>query len=190
MWRNQAQQEAEHPRLPEAVAWLYAGLDMALAFAEEKGALDHNQAEDYRQTGRKIFMELAANQGGRVEEERPGKRFIEGLNALMDQGKAVFWPKDEETPRKATVNETAVGWRDEDGFYLLNPGAAYAAVHDFCQRSGEPFTFKQNAVWKDLRRLGVIVCQNGRTGNSARIYGQPKRIIKLKEDALQGGFKW
>ncbi len=190
MWRNQAQQEAEHPRLPEAVAWLYAGLNLALTFAEERGALDHGQAEEYRKAGWQIFIDLAANQGGRVEEERPGKRFIEAMNALLDQGRAVFWHKDETEPRKPSPGESAVGWRDEEGYYLLNPAAAYAAVHDFCQRAGEPFTFKQNAVWKDLKRLGITVCKNGRVTDVVKIYGQPKRVIKLDENALQGGVRW
>jgi hypothetical protein len=184
MWRNQAQVESAHPRLPEAVAWLYAGLNLALAFAEEKGGLPSAKAEEYRRTGWQIFVELAANQGGRVEEERPGKRFIEALNSLLDQGRAVFWHKDEEAPRKATASETAIGWKDEEGYYLLNPGAAYAAVHEFSQRTGESFTFKQNAVWKDLRRLGFIECQNGRTTNLAWIYGHSTRVIKLKKTAL------
>jgi hypothetical protein len=184
-WRNQAQVESAHPRLPEAVAWLYAGLNLALAFAEEKGGLPADKAEEYRRTGWQVFVELAANQGGRVEEERPGKRFIEALRSLLDQGRAVFWHIDEEAPRKAAVMEAAIGWKDEEGYYLLNPAAAYAAVHEFSQRTGEPFTFKQNAVWKDLRRLGYTVCQDGRITNLARIYRQPKRVIKLKSQVLQ-----
>ena len=38
-WRNQAQAEAAHPRLPEAVAWLYAGFNPGLTYAEERGAM-------------------------------------------------------------------------------------------------------------------------------------------------------
>jgi len=183
-WRNQAQSEASHPRLPEAVAWLYAGLTFALNFAEDKGALDHAKAEEYRKQGWQLFNELAANQGGRVEEERPGKRFIEALQSLVNQGRAVFGHKDSMEPRKTAPNEIAVGWRGEEGYVLLNPQAAFAAVHDFCQHAGEPFTFKQTATWKDLKRLDYIVCQNGRTSDVARIHGQVARVIKLKSSVL------
>jgi hypothetical protein len=71
-----------------------------------------------------------------------------------------------------------------NGYYLLNPEAAYAAVHEFCQRTGEPFTFKQNAVWKDLKRLGYTECQDGRITNVVWIYNESKRVIKLKRAAL------
>ena len=186
-WRNKAQTEAAHPRLPEAVAWLYAGFDMGVSFAEDKGVLTTEKAEEHRLSGWKLFVELAANQGGRVEEERPGKRFLEALRALIDQGRGVFWHKDEEAPRKAIVGELAIGWTGEDGFYLLNPSAAYMAVHEFCQRSGEPFTFKQNAVWKDLKRMGLTVCQDGRSSHNVWIYGGNKRVVKLKKSALDAG---
>jgi hypothetical protein len=184
-WRNQARVEASHPRLPEAVAWLYTGLNLALAYAEEKGGLDKEKAEEYRQAGWKTYIELAANQGGRVEDERPGRRFIEALNSLVAQGRAVFGHKDEVVPKKVAPNETLVGWMGEEDYILLNPAAAFAAVHDLCQRAGEPFTFKQTATWKDLRRLNYIQCQNGRPTTVARVQGQMLRVIKLKESALR-----
>jgi hypothetical protein len=183
-WRNQARAESRHPRLPEAVAWLYASFNLALDFAEERGGLDHGKAEEHREEAWKILVELAANQGGRVEEERPGRRFIEPLRSLVDQGRAVFAHKDDEAPRKAVPAEMVIGWETKDGYYLLDPQAAFAAVHDFCQRTGAPFTFKPNAVWKDLKRLNYIECSNGRTSDVAWIYGQSKRVIKLKKRAL------
>ena len=45
-WRNRAREEAAHPRLPEAVAWLYAGFNMAVAYAEDKAALSAKKAEE------------------------------------------------------------------------------------------------------------------------------------------------
>ena len=186
-WRNRVQAEDTHPRLPEAVAWLYAGFTLALTYAGEKGAMAPEKVKELQDRGWKLFVELASNQGGRVEEERPGKRFLEALRALVDQGRVVLWHKDDEAPRKAIVGEQAIGWTGEDGLLLLNPSAAYMAVHEFCQRSGEPFTFKQLAVWKDLRRMGMTVCQDGRCTNQIRVYGEAKRVIKLKKTALDAG---
>jgi len=186
-WRDQAREQAwekdTHPRLPEAVAWLYAGLNLAVTFAEETGVISSEKADEHRKQGWGIFLKLAAAQGGRVEEERPGKRFLEALIALIDQGRVVLWRKDEEEPKRAVPGETMVGWKDDD-YLLLNQSAAYAAVHEFCQRAGEPFTFKQSAVWKDLKRLGHIVCQNGRHTDVIWVYNQAKRVIRLKISSL------
>ena len=100
---------------------------------------------------------------------------------MLDQGKAVLWNKDDDSPRTPTPGTTSIGWRDGSDYILLNPPAAYEAVHEFCQRSGEPFTFKQDAVWKDLKRLGITDCQDGRTKHRTVIYGNPKWLIKLKK---------
>ena len=183
-WRHQAQTQGQHPRVPEAVAWLYAGFDIAMAFAEEAGVIDHSEAQQQRDWAWDILIELGDMQGGRVEEERPGHRFLEGLKALMDEGRVVFRHKDEE-PTKASLLETPIGWRGEEGIFYLNPYPAYSVVYDFWRRSGEPLTFKTNAIWKDLRRMGLTICENGRTQGVAWISGKPKRVIKLKVEALR-----
>lgn len=183
-WRHQAQIQGQHPRVPEAVAWLYAGFDMAVAFAEEAGVIDHSQAQQRRDWAWDILIELGDAQGGRVEEERPGRRFLEGLKALMDEGRVIFTHKDEE-PTKVSPFETQIGWRGEEGFLYLNPYPAYSVVYDFCRRAGEPLTFKTHAVWKDLRRMGLTFCDDGRTSTTARISGKSRRVIALKVKALQ-----
>ncbi|MFC1951812.1 DUF3854 domain-containing protein [Chloroflexota bacterium] len=180
-YRDEAQVSENHPRLPEVIASMYTALELTMGFALEYRAITDSEASTYLKTGWDIFYKLASQQSGRVEDERPGKRFIEALRAMFDQGKAVSWNKDDDSPRTPIPGTTAVGWRDGSDYLLLNPPAAYGAVHEFCQRSGEPFTFKQEAVWKDLKRLGYTDCQDGRTKYRAVIYGNPKWIIKFKK---------
>ena len=103
---------------------------------------------------------------------------------MLDQGKAVLWDKDDDAPRVPVPGTTAVGWMDSDGYILLNPVAAYQAVHEYCQRSGDPFTFKADAVWKDLKREEVSVCFDGRTKSRARVYGSLKWVIKINKGGL------
>ena len=183
-WRHQAQIQGQHPRVPEAVAWLYTGFDMAMAFAEEASVIEHSEAKQRCDWAWDTLTELGDMQGGRVEEERPGHRFIEGLKALMDEGRVVFRHKDEEST-KASPFETQIGWRGDEGVLYLNPNPAYSVVYDFWRRSGEPLTFKANTVSKDLRRMGLTICENGRTQGVAWISGKPRRVIKLKEEALR-----
>jgi len=185
VWRDQAMSEGCHPRLPATVSWLYAGLAAALEFINDSGCITDQEAEDMSKKGWKMLIQLSSEQGFRVEEERPGKRFMEALTALIDQGRVVFWPKDDEMPRKAIPGETCIGWSDLNGYYLLNPPAAYSAIHEFCGRSGSPFTFKEKAVWKDLKRLGYTETSDGRYTYPEKIYGSLKRIIKVKKGMLR-----
>ena len=190
IWRDQAREAGQHPRLPGAVASLYAGLCAGLDFMEEHGVIDSNEVETMRQKGWDVFLSLSAEQAVRVEEQRPGKRFVETLGSLLDQGRAVLWSKDEEVPRTPAPGQVAVGWTDGDGHILLNPEAAYAAVRQFCQHTDVPFTFKQNAVWKDLKQLDYIENSNGRSSVTARIYGQVRRVLMLKRSSLEAVEGW
>lgn len=182
-WRHQAQIRGQHPRVPEAIAWLYAGFDMAMAFAEEIGVFTDAQAQEWRNLAWDALIELGNTQWGRVEEERPARRFLEGLKSLMDEGRVVFQNKDEESA-KASLLETPIGWYGEEGLFYLNPGPVHSVVYDFCRRSGEPLTFRKDAIQKDLRRLGLTVCDNGRTTGVTWVSGKSRRVIKLKTEAL------
>ena len=186
LWRDQARAEQMHPRLFGEVAWLYAGLTLALDFMSESGVIDPTEAAEMSKNGWKLFVKLAEEQGGRVEEQRPGKKFVAALASLVDQGKVIFWSKDDDEPKKAGPSETVIGWTEGDTYLLLNPQAAYATVHEFCSKTGEPFTFKQTAVWTDLKRLGYSVCNAGRYQASARIYGKSRWVVKLRTAVLQG----
>jgi hypothetical protein len=134
-----------------------------------------------------IFTRLAAKQGGRVEEERPSVRFIEGLKAILSSETAVLDSKDTISQQPLRGNQVLVGWRDTDnGHILINQEPAYQAVSQFFLKSGQLFTFKPEAVWKDLKRTGYISeFEEGRCTKVATIYGDSKRCAWLKAAILQ-----
>ncbi len=165
-----------------------AGFALAMAFAEDSGAIDSGQAKKKRDWAWDILLELGDTQGGRVEEEAPAWRFLEGLKTLINQGRVAFSHKDDLEPPKASPSEIHIGWRGEEGYLLLDPAAAYKAVYEFWRGAGEPFTVKRDAVWKDLKRRRLSVAAEGRTKYQVRIYGTPERVIKLKERALEVGY--
>lgn len=182
--RDKAQQGSNHPRLPEAIASLSLAVELAAEFALEYKAISASESSALQKTAWDIFYRLASQQASRVEEERPGKRFIETLRALFDQGKAILWDKNDEAPRTVTPGTVPVGWKDGADHVLLNPATVYQAVHEFGQKSGEPFTFKKTAVFQDLKRLGYIECVNGRSTDVSWIYGRSVRVIRLKRECL------
>jgi len=195
LWTNQALEadKEQHVRLPAAVAHLYAGLSTALSFFQEAGALTAAEAEKLCQQGWETFMRLSREQCQRVEYERPGRLFLEGLTSLKDQGHAVFWSTEDEAPRRAVPGETCVGWYDPDeNSYYLNPQAAYELVRQHGEKSDRPLTVSMEAVCRDLLTLGYSEgtpeTRNGRfylkPTYRKRIYGALKNLIKLKPGVL------
>lgn len=182
-YRDKAQEGENHPRLPEVIACFYSALEIATEYALESKAITDSEAESIKNQGWDIFVKLALKQAGRVEDERPGKRAIELWRAMLDQGIAVMWSKDDDMPRTPAPNTFPLGWIDNtngSSTFLLNPKSSYGALVQYGQRIGQPFTFKEDAVWKDLKRLGLTECQNGRSSTSAWIYGKATRVVKIK----------
>lgn len=190
--RDKATAADVHLRLPGAVAWLYAGFEMGMLFAHDVGAIDWNEAEERLDRAWDCFIMLSARQGWKVDQERPATRFLDALGTLLTQHRIFLLEKDVAGPGdEVKPGQTFVGWKDWDHYHLI-PTAAYSVVYEFCQRGGEPFTFKPQAVWADLSRLGLIECNPGGNGrrNQASVWvggteGSSKRVISLKRSVLE-----
>ena len=181
--RDRAQEGQSHPRMPEVIAGLTMAMELATEYALERGAISNSESEVYRNSAWDIFTRLAAKQSGRIENERPARRFLSILRAMYDQGTAVFGNKEDESPKTPVPGTFHVGWIDNNNgssLFLLNPEAAINAVKSYSTRGNDPFTVKPEAVWRDLAREGLSICEDGRTRCRETIYGAQKRIIKLK----------
>jgi hypothetical protein len=183
-WRNQAMTSSQHPRLPNAVAQLFAGLTLVLQFMVEKNIVTKLKAKALLKEGWACFMEWSAEQSARVEAERPGRRFINVFTTMHDSGRFHFGNVNDTEPRAADPGQVNAGWLDENGDYLLNPTAVYSEVRRFCANTDEPLTFKEDAVWRDLKELGLSQCVTDRNRYRARIYGTLKWVIKIQKSSL------
>lgn len=184
VYRDAAAKSDIHARLPAQVAWLYLGLEMGIAFSQEYGALTNDMAEALRDSGWEIFTRLASEQGARVESERPANRFIEIYKAGIAAGKFRLEEKDAAAPTTPPPGTYSIGWTDGNEFYYLNPIAAYTAIRDYSLHTGIAFTFKDTATWQDLKRCGYTICEKDRPTSTIRIFGETKRVIKLKKSVL------
>ncbi len=172
--------ESAHDRLPDMISLLWLGLETGLRFAVEVGALPQETADIYNETAREEFVKLALEQAERVNVERPALKFLEGLQTLADTGKVCFGNKDDQNPLPDTPNLPLIGWEDrENGHVYLQPEAAHQVVKQFWDRSGAPLTTKPAAIWNDMRALGMIEADEGRTTKVVRIYGGSMRVISL-----------
>lgn len=184
-YRDKTEKEQNHPQLPEVIASLTCALEVAMEYAMEQNAISSSEAASYQKTGWDIFCQLAAKQSGRIEDERPATRALELWRAMIDTGKAVLWNKDDDAPRVPVPGQTVIGWFDnsnnEESAILLDPRAAHGALVEYGARTGQPFTIKQDALWRDMKRQNLIENTNGHYTTVSRIYGNLKRVVKLKK---------
>jgi hypothetical protein len=180
-------EDNQHPRIPQMVAFLYAGLEMGLRFANEIGVLSPDLKQITLNDGWDYLIALAREQNQRIQKESACKRFLEALGSLINSGQA--WATG-----KSDVNEPAVipgrrfiGWQDEEYYYLI-PSTVYAMVCELCQRTGEIFTVKDDAVWDQLKEQQYTVTRSSDKGGTTPEYitckGTAIRVLKLKKQAL------
>jgi hypothetical protein len=81
--RRRAISEARHLRIPEILSHLWLGLNAFLLFVEDAGACSAEQSGELRDRCWTALLELAAAQSRVVEGERPTRRFLEVLAALL-----------------------------------------------------------------------------------------------------------
>ena len=186
--RGQCQASEYHPRLAGVVAMMHLGLRCALDFLQDFSVITETEMKQISQEGMNIFLRLAAAQAERIEAERPGKRFLELLKSGIAEGRFVFHPLEEEVPRKPIPGQTAIGWSDLEGLFVLNPPAAYAAIKQYAQHADAPFTFKAGATWKDLVQIRAVEPGVDKTSVVKKIYGHPYRVIKLGKGVMDGAF--
>ncbi len=183
-WRNDAVMSDEHPRLPNAVAQLYAGLNLGLDFLVERKIINTNTARILRHEGWVDLIGWSNEQSEIVESERPARHFMESFRALKNSGQICFARLDSTVDPVPGPGQTIVGWKDEEGNYYLNPMVAYNTVVRFCAGSDAPMTVKSRAVWNELKTLGLSDCTKNRYQTRVRINGKLEWVIKLPKHAV------
>ncbi len=103
-----------HPRTGAALAELSYGMRVFLNFAVDTGAITAEQAEDYWQNCISAFQEVAALQGGYVEQENPVQRFESQVNTLFAQGRIHL--VERKTGAVPQDSPEMVGWFQNTGF--------------------------------------------------------------------------
>jgi Domain of unknown function (DUF3854) len=172
----------EHRRVPEAQAHLWLGLDCGLNYAEEIGACSKTQAQDLRDQGWETLLDLGHAQGRLVETERPSRRFLSVLLALVTQRKAVLLERGD-AGDDLRPGFDLVGWQDDEALYLI-PEAAFGAVSRACRDSNEPFPVRFSRLMRDLTLEGFSECDVGRHTTTAKVAGRSKRVLKLTRAAV------
>lgn len=114
---------------------------------------------------------------------RPGKIALRFLKSMMDTGKAWFDNPRNPTATDAPVGTTPLGWDEGNKYLYLEPSLFYEAITDV-RHDGFYASFNENKMLDDLNRLGYITSEMGRNTIQVKIFGQVRRVVKLRKSAL------
>jgi DNA polymerase-1 len=174
-----------HLRQAEALAHLYLGFDLFLAFAESVGAVTGDRAAGLRERGLDALRSIGERQGQQLLELDPAERFLNVLGTLLIQRRVGLVARDVDPgPDDAEF----IGWRDEEFAYLL-PAAVRRRVASFLRESGEHWPHTSTALNQALVRRGVLALSpDGRAETLVRVgnAGERRRVLRLPLTVLDG----
>jgi hypothetical protein len=150
--RDQLQSPGLHLRQPEAIATLLLGLSLALAFAEEVGAVDAYVAAQTMAQAREVLAGVVRAQSAMLEAADPTQHFLRVIGTLVAQGRVCLL--DHRCEGTAPDIEM-IGWRKGD-MALVIPEAAHRRVALFVRDTGGYWNPSRGSLQKDLLARGIL----------------------------------
>jgi hypothetical protein len=170
-----------HLRVPEAIAHLYLGIDLALSYAAEVDACSAQEGDDLRAQAWGTLTEIGTTQGQLILAERPSHRFLKVLLTLAVKGFGVLLARDTEGTGLASL----LGWQDDEALYLM-PEAAWQAVTRFCREAGEAFPIREERLRRDLDKEGLLLDPDpDRLTSVVRIGPRTRRVLRLRRPEVE-----
>jgi hypothetical protein len=169
--------DISHRRTTDSIAQFYVGVEYFAQFAEEVGALDHAQAEEFKARCLKALLDVGSRQAEEQAAFDPAEMFVRLLGAAINAGQSHLCDENGGIPEG--YNPESVGWRRPDAkensshqprgscigwilggeLYLL-PAAALKAAQAMAEDTGRiPLT---------SRALGVRLWERGYLASAER----------------------
>jgi hypothetical protein len=185
--RDQALKESGHLRIPSAIASLYVGFDVGLAFFTERGAIAQSDADQWRKVGWDALISLALEQKRLVQDEDPVERFVRIFQILLAQEKIYLKGISGIEDTKHDWQAEQLGFVGDKGWVYLFGEATLSYIARFCQQMGEPYPLNRNAFYKALVEADVATPSTSESGGNVhqlRVGDENHKVLKVRTDAL------
>lgn len=180
-YRNKAQNDTQHARMPETVAWLQIGYEMFLKYLLHLNIIDNEFAEEEVNKSFELFINLAEEQSRKIENDKPTVKFINALRELLATGAChVKLLKDEINFGYEDVNLAGfIGYEDTEYYYLYGETTVKEVVKFYSQQ-GVNFPVTKTTLLKHLDIEKLIEVET----NATRTYREKQKKIKSKKHRL------
>lgn len=156
-YRNKANQDFAHGRIPEIIASEYMGIELFLEFANNKQAIPHEKMPHLKIESWNDLIKAAQKQSMRTEENRTDNMFFRAVQELLES-KKIYLKSYKNHQREPDMSlATFVGYYDEEKqrCYLL-PNVIFNEVVKFYGIQGTKFPGNALSTWKYLKEAGRL----------------------------------
>ncbi len=170
-----------HGRVPEMVAWLEIGMRMLLMFLLERNVITDEQSDSFYNTYQTMLYDLARKQADSIVEDKPTRKFLRKLYALLESGQACLLKRDY---RYDFIPNSFVGYEDEDYLYL-NKDITHKLVKKLCEEQGESFSISARGLLSALVEEGIAEPGRDQNTKTLRVGEKNIRLMWVKKSAAR-----
>lgn len=156
-YRNKANQDFAHGRIPEIIASEYMGIELFYEFAYSKHAIEFEEMNKLKLMSWDNLIKTAQKQSVKTEENRTDNMFFRGVQGLL-LSKKIYLKNYKNNQREPDIPlSTFVGYYDEERqrCYLL-PDVIYNEIVKFYAMQGIKFPGNAGSTWKYLKEAGRL----------------------------------
>lgn len=156
-YRNKANQNFAHGRIPEIIASEYMGMELFYEFAKDKGVITEKAMKKLREESWNYLIKAAHIQSNKTEENRTDNMFFNAVQELL-ASKKIYLKSYKNHQREPDISlSTFVGYYDEEKerCYLLQ-NVIFNEVVKFYAVQGNKFPGNALSTWKYLKEAGRL----------------------------------
>lgn len=156
-YRNKANQNFAHGRIPEIIASEYMGIELFYEFANSKKVLTNEEMQKLKAMSWDCLIKAAQKQSMRTEENRTDNMFFRGVQELL-ASKKIYLKSYKDYQREPDMSFAEfVGYYDEEkGRCYLFPDTIFNEVVKFYAVQGIRFPGNAGSTWKYLKEVGRL----------------------------------
>ena len=187
-YRNKANQNLAHGRIPEIVASEYIGIELFYEYAKEKGVITEERMKQMKEDAWKILMKVAIKQSSKTEENRTDNMFFAAVQELLASNKIYLKSYKNYMREPDESLSTFVGYYDEskERCYLI-PNVIFNEVVKFYGIQGIKFPGNAASTWKYLKEAcRLFPGEKDRNTTRKSINGKLKTMIEVNAKDIFG----
>ena len=188
-YRNKANQDFSHGRIPEIIASEYMGIELLLEFANDKQSITYEEMQKLKTMSWDGLIKAAQKQSMRTEENRTDNMFFRGVQELLASKKIYLKSYANYQIEPDISLSTFVGYYDKkrQRCYLL-PNVIFNEVVKFYGIQGIKFPGNSTSTWKYLKEAGrLFPGEKDRNTTRKSINGKLVTFIEVLSRDVFGG---
>ena len=156
-YRNKANQDFAHGRIPEIIASEYMGIELFLEFAHSKEVITNENMNALKTQSWEYLIKAAQKQSIKTEENRTDNMFFRAVQELLVSKKIYLKSYANYNREPDMPFMTFVGYYDaeKERCYLF-PDVIYNEVVKFYSMQGIKFPGNSGSTWKYLKEAGRL----------------------------------